>query len=238
MDVKEENILGAQVESHWYYRSKAAALLRYVGSYDHRIIVDVGAGSGFFTKYLLTHTKAYEGICVDPAYPAEWNEVVNGKPVRFIRSCDTVDADLVLLMDVLEHVEDDVSLVADYASKVESGTHFLITVPAFKLLWSGHDVFLEHKRRYTLDSLDKVIRAAGLKVITLSYFFGFVFPIAAALRITQNLFKGIDNGPKSNLKKHNIVTNGILAALCQMELPISRINRLAGLSVFCLAQKK
>jgi hypothetical protein len=67
-----------------------------------------------------------------------------GKPLLFRRSVDQSDADLVLLMDVIEHVEDDVGLVREYANKVAPGTRFITTVPAFMWLWSGHDVFLEH----------------------------------------------------------------------------------------------
>ena len=54
------------------------------------------------------------------------------------------------MMDVLEHVSDDVGLVREYAKRAKPGTRFVVSVPAFMWLWSGHDVFLEHHRRYTL----------------------------------------------------------------------------------------
>ena len=62
------------------------------------------------------------------------------------------------MMDVLEHVDNDAGLVRHYATKVPSGAHFLVTVPAFRFLWSGHDVFLEHKRRYTLAEIEQTMR--------------------------------------------------------------------------------
>ena len=49
-------------------------------------------------------------------------------------------------------------LLRHYAAKVPSGAHFLVTVPAFRFLWSGHDVFLEHKRRYTLAEIEATMR--------------------------------------------------------------------------------
>ncbi len=58
------------------------------------------------------------------------------------------------MMDVIEHVEDDVGLVRGYVDKVAGGTRFIVTVPALMWLWSGHDVFLEHYRRYTLTSIE------------------------------------------------------------------------------------
>jgi hypothetical protein len=43
--------------------------------------------------------------------------------------------------------------------------------------------------------------------------------------------------PRSSLKKHGALTNGILGAVCAAELPLSPFNRLAGLSAFVLAKK-
>ena len=153
MDLKEEEILGEFVEQHWYYRSKAAALLRLTNSLQARSILDVGAGSGFFSRALLTKTMAQEALCVDPFYQEERDESVVGKPMQFRRNCNTTDADLLLMMDVLEHVEDDLGLLLSYVNKIPSGAHVMATVPAFKFLWSSHDEFLGHYRRYTLKQL-------------------------------------------------------------------------------------
>jgi hypothetical protein len=49
MDLKELDVLGADVGDHWYYASKARAIRRFLGSPDASRILDVGAGSGFFS---------------------------------------------------------------------------------------------------------------------------------------------------------------------------------------------
>jgi hypothetical protein len=134
---------------------------------------------------------------------------------------------------VLEHVDDDRGLLRHYAAKVPPGAHFLVTVPAFGFLWSGHDVFLEHKRRYRLGEIETAMRAADLQVVRGSYYFGFVFPLAAAVRLAA---RG-ETEPRSNLKKHGAITNGLLGAICAAELPLFPINRLAGLSAFVVARK-
>jgi SAM-dependent methyltransferase len=236
MDLKETGILGADIENHWYYLSKAKAMIRLLeGSYP-QIILDVGAGSGFFSRYLLSHTGAAAAWCVDISYPADFDEVSPGTVLHGRRSLDAIDADLVLLMDVLEHVDDDVGLLQEYVGKVPPGTRFLITVPAFQFLWSGHDDFLEHKRRYTLRQLEAVVRNAGLHVRCGAYYFGVVFPIAAALRMAQKLGSG-SRPARSQLTTHRPVANTILKTLCNIELPVMRMNRAAGLTVFCLADK-
>jgi 2-polyprenyl-3-methyl-5-hydroxy-6-metoxy-1,4-benzoquinol methylase len=233
MDLKEEDILGADIDTHWYYRSKAAALGRLAGPLHPRRLLDVGAGSGFFSRYLLAQGSAASALCVDTGYARDHDEAVAGKPVLYRRDCGVVDCDLVLMMDVLEHVDNDRGLAAHYAAKVPSGAHFLVTVPAFRFLWSGHDVFLEHKRRYRLPEIEATLRDAGLTVIRGAYYFGFVFPLAMAVRLANRR----DTQPRSSLKKHGVAANGILTALCAAELPLFPVNRLAGLSAFVLAKK-
>ncbi len=233
MDLKEEDILGADIGRHWYYRSKAAALRRAVGGLKPAHILDVGAGSGFFSRHLLAETGAQSALCVDIGYARERDDSVAGKPVLYRRDIGPTVCDLVLMMDVLEHVDDDRSLVRHYAAKVPSGAHFLVTVPAFRFLWSGHDIFLEHKRRYRLGEIEAAMRDAGLAIVHGAYYFGFVFPLAAAVRLAT---RGTTE-PRSSLKKHGPLTNGILSAVCAAELPLFPINRLAGLSAFVLARK-
>jgi 2-polyprenyl-3-methyl-5-hydroxy-6-metoxy-1,4-benzoquinol methylase len=233
MDLKEEDILGADIGRHWYYRSKAAALRRAVGRLRPQRVLDVGAGSGFFSRHLVAEVGAQSALCVDIGYPADRDDSVAGKPVLYRRDTGPTDCDLVLMMDVLEHVDDDRGLVKLYAGKVPSGAHFLVTVPAFQFLWSGHDIFLEHKRRYRLEDIEKTMHDAGLEVVHGAYYFGAVFPLATAVRLlTRNA-----TAPRSSLKKHGALANGLLSLACAVELPVFKYNRLAGLSAFVLAKK-
>lgn len=233
MDLKEEDILGAEIGRHWYYRSKAAALRRIVAPLRPRRLLDVGAGSGFFSRHLLVETPAESALCVDIGYAEDRDDSVAGKAVRYRRDTGPTDCDLVLMMDVLEHVDDDRGLVRHYAAKVPAGAHFLVTVPAFAFLWSGHDVFLEHKRRYRLPQIESALGDAGLKIVRGAYYFGLIFPLAAAIRLADRN----TTEPRSSMKRHGAVTNGLLSALCAAELPLFPYNRLAGLSTFVLAKK-
>ncbi|MBR8064628.1 methyltransferase domain-containing protein [Burkholderia ambifaria] len=237
MDLKELDVLGADVGDHWYYASKARAIRRFLGSSDASRILDVGAGSGFFSKHLLERTRATEAWCVDTSYPDDTDGEAAGKPVHFRRAVDRLDADLVLLMDVLEHVDDDVGLLARYVQGAPKGSRFLITVPAFQFLWSAHDDFLEHKRRYTLDGLEDVARRAGLEVEHGAYYFGLTFPLAAAMRLSERARRQ-PREPASQLRRHHPVVNGLLKLICRAELPMFRFNRIGGLTVICVARKR
>lgn len=238
MDLKETDILGAGISQHWYYRSKALAMARLLARTSVSTVLDVGAGSGFFSRYLLTHSPAQEAWCVDTSYSGDSDASEASKPIHFRQSIGEVDADLVLLMDVLEHVDDDVGLLRAYADKVPRGSRFLISVPAFQLLWSSHDVFLEHKRRYRLPQIAKVVERAGLTVRHAAYYFAAVFPIAATIRLLEKLYRRGTLQPRSQLKQHHQIVNETLAALSFLELPIMKHNRVAGLTAFCFAESK
>lgn len=238
MDLKEEDILGEEVSGHWYYKAKAEALRVYVEPLNAKCVLDIGAGSGFFSEWLLRNTPLQQSICVDISYPVEHEKHLVGKSIRYLRACDRVEADLVLLMDVLEHVDNDAGLLREYVEKVSAGTHFFITVPAFSFLWSAHDEFLEHKRRYTLQQIEAVVAQAGLCLVHGSYYFGLVFPLALATRLAGKLFAANRRAPSSQLKAHSPMVNGLLSGICALDRHLLlKVNRLAGLSAFCLARK-
>jgi len=237
MDIKEEGLIKGDIGEHWYYRAKLAALHHMISAPDPASILDVGAGLGFFSRSLLQSTNAKSAMCVDSGYSEDRDDVSAGKPLLFRRSVDQSDADLVLLMDVIEHVEDDIGLVREYADKVVPGTRFIITVPAFMWLWSSHDVFLEHVRRYTLSGIEHVIRAGGLTVECGCYFYAFLFPLVALSRGVERLKQRDQHEARSQMQEFAPALNAIFWSVCRAELSIFRANRLAGLTAFIRAVK-
>jgi len=238
MDIKEIDILGNNVSQHWYYRSKAKAMTKLLGKTQPSSVLDVGAGSGFFSRHLLSNSEASEAWCIDTSYRNDSDGFEAGKRIHFRRQIDHVDADLVLLMDVLEHIDDDVRFLQTCIEKVPKSAKFLISVPAFKCLWSSHDVFLEHKRRYTLNQIEDVAHRAGLTVLCGTYYFGAVFPIAAIARLFERITKNHSTPARSQLTQHSLPVNKALSILCGLELPLMKFNRMAGLSALCFAEKR
>jgi hypothetical protein len=200
-------------------------------------VLDVGAGLGFFSRALLKETELATAICIDPCYPADRDETVAGKPLRFRRNANRSEADLVLMMDVVEHVPNDVDLVSEYAAKVRPGTHFIVTVPAFMWLWSDHDVFLEHYRRYTLPGIEHTLRAGGLRIERGCYFYATLLPLVAAQRISGSLLHGRNFAPRSGMRDYGAFLNALLWTICRLELPLFAANRVAGLTAFVRASK-
>jgi hypothetical protein len=86
--------------------------------------------------------------------------------------------DLILLLDVIEHVEHDQSFLTHLAGKYSPKKgKIMITVPAFQSIYSQHDAFLCHYRRYHLKELEEMLTACGLNVISSGYlFFSLLLP--------------------------------------------------------------
>lgn len=235
MDLKELEATGGDPENHWYYRSKSEMMLSHVSRLKSSRVMDVGSGSGFFAKQILLRTASQEVTCVDPGYASDTAEKIGEKTLRFVKSVESADCDLMVMMDVLEHIEDDADFLRNYANMLSSGTHLFVTVPAFQFLWSGHDVYLEHFRRYTLGSLRKLVGGAGFEIVKSHYFFGTVFPLAATLRLKDRIVSG---GPaQSSMRGHSKFVNQMAYGICKAEMSLMTFNRLAGLSVVMLARK-
>ena len=240
MDVKEQEILGPDIGTHWYYVSKGRALHSILRGTRVDEVLDVGAGSGVFSRQLIDAGICDRATCVDPAYSGESTESHNGHQLSFVRSVEDRPIDLVLMMDVLEHVEDDVQLLKHYTQSLSPNGQVAITVPAFQFLWSGHDVFLEHHRRYTRSMLSDVIEAAGLQEVRSRYFYGVLFPAVAAVRLAaaRKLRSGKVK-PESSLRVYGPTANKLLTLIHDVERRLLfPVNALAGLTIFSLARRK
>jgi len=243
LDLKEKITIGAEINSHWYYTSKARMMadhvMRLPGARPVECVIDVGAGAGWFSRQMLRDGLACAAVCVDPGYLEDRDETEAGRPIAFRCALDAAEiekigqVDLVLMMDVLEHVEDDDGLLSHYLNAVPAGTPFFITVPAFEMLWSAHDVYLEHYRRYTLPRLERTIRDAGAIPVSMHYFFGLIFPAVAMIRLLRRKRPAT----RSDMAPISEPLNTMLKGICAVEQKLMRINRLAGVSVVALCHR-
>jgi hypothetical protein len=167
---------------HWYYRHKFSFIsMSDFWNHDSKIsLVDIGAGSALFSKELVRMEKVDKSVAVDTGYSEDFDDRESG--ISYRREIEYPGFTHFLLTDVLEHIQDDCSFLKEIVSNSDRGSAFMITVPAHMSLWSGHDVYLNHFRRYTKASLQKLVLEAGLNVKTIRYTYSTVFPIAYVQR--------------------------------------------------------
>ncbi|GHV16779.1 hypothetical protein AGMMS49938_17100 [Fibrobacterales bacterium] len=156
--------------------------------------VDIGAGDRFFTQKLGSIVKG-DIYAVDSGYNE--NSMIDGihclTSVSDLPKIDENSVDImgrersiVTILDVLEHTEDAVQFLQEIISKVPQNTTFFITVPAFQFLFSAHDTFLKHFRRYNKTALLKVLKENNLKVKKYHYFYCSLFFARLFSRIIAN----------------------------------------------------
>jgi SAM-dependent methyltransferase len=142
--------------------------------------------------------------------------------------------DLVAALDILEHLDDAAAGLAALASRVRAGGWMVITVPAFRFLWSRHDERHHHKRRYARGELVALVRAAGLTPVRVSYFNSLLFAPIAGARMVQNVL-GLDGGEDEALPPRAL--NRLLGAVFASERHLlGRIPFPVGVSLMVIAR--
>lgn len=221
-----------QPDSHWYYQSKFTFLRRTLQKLvaTPTQVVDVGAGSGFFAKKFAEHFRTSRIIAYDPNYTQDFLEQHDDSLYQnHLTSMDIANADVVLMIDVLEHISDPKSVLLDFTRQAKKDALFLITVPAFMILWSQHDVFLKHYRRYRIRDVQLLVKNSGLDVISSRYLYSTIFPIAL-------LKRRLTSGVGSDMRELPRRVNSLLRLLCVTEHALPWL-RLPGLTAFVVARK-
>ena len=234
--------MAAHDSTHWWYRARRDILRDYLTRYGNvpegARILEIGCGTGHNLP-MLAQFGDVDAIEIDPAARHIASERL-GKPVGDAPLPDLPGMprgayDLVAVLDVVEHIEDDVAALKGMASLLKPGGKILIAVPAHQWLWSAHDVVNHHHRRYSKDSLVTAITAAGLTSRKLTYFNSLLFPLAAAARIAGRL-TGRDDSDDSPPAKP---LNALFEAIFRLERhAVGRVPLTPGVSIVTLAEPK
>ncbi len=132
----------------------------------HTEILDVGSGDAWFAGQLAGRNALPQITCWDLNYDLESADQLGIDPEKITLCTErpTRDFDLILMMDVLEHVEHDREFLCETIEKnLRPGGTLLISVPAWKELTSKHDHWLHHFRRYSPSEFDEVLRNSNLR---------------------------------------------------------------------------
>lgn len=184
-----------ELESHYWWfvgrREIVRTLLQEtlkVRKSDSAIsILDVGCGTGANLP-MLSQVAGVEGhvtaLDYSPLALEFAHHHLKDSSINLLRSDAThlpfasEQFDIVTMLDVLEHVEDDGAAVREIYRVLKPGGAFILTVPAYQRLWSAHDEALHHFRRYEYLELRSLLRSGGFQVWRQSFAMSLMPPIA------------------------------------------------------------
>ena len=242
--------LGAFEARHYWHLARRKVILDALPrvASDARLI-DIGCGPGNTVDYADVHPEA---LRLSRALAHRELGAEAAARLQF-RQLDICRDDLpggyagVLLLDVIEHLPDDVAALRRVRSGLTSGDHLLVTVPAFPLLWSRFDEKVKHKRRYTLATARSAIEAAGFDVEHATYFFAPLFIAAGTVKLAREARKKLP----VRWRAHDESLEGLMEArtspllttllvwVLGLERPIVRRGRMPfGTSVLCVARAR
>lgn len=181
MDLKE--LYNIQAKRHPWETARLKAVRRILSAYlfEGIKVLDLGCGDGYISRSLFSHLRNKEITAVDIHFSdermVELNNLSCGIKYQKEMPAEGVYG-LILLLDVIEHVEHDRSFLANLVGRyISMKGKVIITVPAFQSIYGRHDAFLGHHRRYNLKELEEIITACGLDVLSSGYlFFSLLLP--------------------------------------------------------------
>lgn len=234
----------AKVErDHWWFRAKRELVvqeLRRAGARG-KVAVDVGCGTGEVARslnglpfHLVVGTDLSEYALSLARKESEVPPALLASEAGRLPFGDGSVSCLTSL-DVVEHLDDDVGALREFARVVEPGGVILVAVPAYPWAWSDHDVVLGHRRRYTRASLIDVAAQAGLVVERCTHYHSWLTPVAFSLRRTP--LRRLVRGEAEEASFVSPTVNRLLTMVTAVERAVCRrVDVPFGLSILLVAR--
>jgi hypothetical protein len=205
--------------NHWYYHIKFRAIQKALKNTElnSSLLIDVGAGSALFSKKLCQLHTGLRVIAVDVNYNTEIENSTD--TFQYVTEVPPGLGNVFLLNDVLEHIEDDIDFLSRIVREAPKSSLFIITVPAMMSLWSSHDVFLKHFRRYQQSEVEQLCEISGLSGRKGQYLYGLFYPLA----VLQRKLDLNRNSPNSKLTEAGPIINSFVKLLTGADYMISKV---------------
>ena len=169
MDLSEKS---DSLYRHPWELSRTGILLKKLKKLGiHGKVLDIGCGDAYFDQRMIKEFPQITELWGVDIYADK--DIHRGKE-HYVSSYEMIgggDFDYVLLMDVLEHMEDDIAFLQELHRYLTDRTVLFVTVPAFQRLFSLHDLQLHHFRRYNYKSLSRTMHASGYFISHYTYFY-------------------------------------------------------------------
>ena len=218
MAPEQYDLLAKLEDSHWWFvgrrRILRAIVEEVLPATPRGVIVDIGCGAG---ANVAQFAGRHQCLGIDAAKEVIAHARRRFPGVTFLlgdRPEDQADvlrrANLLLVNDVLEHVEGDRAFLARLVSLAAPGAALVITVPADMTLWGPHDVSHGHFRRYSRVSMNALWDGLPVDVRLVSYFNARLYPIVRFVRALGRLRNRAWGYANTDLRRAPWPVNGIL----------------------------
>ena len=183
-------------------------------------LLDVGAGAGFAGEYLRGGFPAARYFFIEPLASLEAGLVRRFGAERNLGGATAFGGiRFVLLLDVLEHQQDDRTFLRELIAKMQPGATLIVTVPALPWLWSEWDAVLGHFRRYDRATLRAVLADCPVRIHDPSYLFPELVPAGLLRRCLPRGAAGKGSGEFPLLPS---AANALLYWLGRCSMPVAR----------------
>lgn len=206
-------------------------------------VLDVGAGDAWLAQNLLKHLPAGSHIdCVDSGYVDVSAMDTCNAQIAYHQDIPKEKWDLIVLLDVLEHVEDDLALLSQTVREaLLPNSLVLISVPAWQGLYTSHDKLLHHFRRYSPQQAAQLLQTSGLRILRSGGLFHILLIPRMFSWIGERLLSQ-SPGPAAITHHHTAAVNVTLQAVLAVDNWASRLLSRAkidapGLSWWALCEK-
>jgi SAM-dependent methyltransferase len=174
-------------DEHFWIRHRNALLARILDGNSVRELIDVGCGHGAVLRFATRRGLVADGVelHMEPVRLIDRNDCRTVYILDVLKDREKLQKkyDAVLLLDVLEHIDDDVAFLQACATFLEPAGIVIVNVPAGSFLWSRYDETAGHVRRYSRNSLRRLAKDAGLQVVQLRPWGFFYVPLLLARKL-------------------------------------------------------
>lgn len=232
-----------QEQTHWWFQARREIITDIVRvaappnvAAAKPKLLDVGCGTGFILErlrawydvYGLDHAEVAVEYCKQKSLLNVRQGVLGAEDFG-------TQFDLILFLDIIEHINDDLDVLRKAHLYLKERGQVIVTVPAYKFLWSRHDEIHHHRRRYTKASLKTLLTRAGYEPVFISYYDMILFPAVFVVRKLGKLF-GRRNASDTWHPGKRI--NQLLYTLFSLERKLlPKITLPFGVSLLCLAKR-